>query len=102
MIRILQLQSFYVYRQATDPLIRLSFACSHRPKEWSACQNGEMSFELELEHDELVSIIQGSGRDIVGSFAILGLFNEQIIRFIRSYSDGSNGPTLGSGVMPKT
>jgi len=47
-----------------------------------------MSFELE--YDELASTIRGSGRDNVGSFVILGVFNEQTIRFIKSYTDGKH------------
>ena len=74
-------------RQDADRFITLTSACSHRAKEWSAPQNREMSFDLEC--DELTSTIRGSGRDNVGSFVILGLFNEQTIRFIKSYSDGS-------------
>jgi len=47
-----------------------------------------MSFELE--YDELASTIRGSGRDNVGSFVILGVFNEQTIRFIKSYTNGKH------------
>ena len=42
-----------------------------------------------LEYDELGSTIRGSGRDKVGSFIIVGLFDKQIIRFVKSYTDGS-------------
>ena len=46
-----------------------------------------MSFELE--YDEQQSTIRGSGRDNVGAFVILGLFDEQSIRFAKTYTDGS-------------
>src|SRR5258706_9106106 len=87
MIRILQLQGFYVYVKDAGHLIRLTSACSQRAKEWNTLQNREMSFELE--YDELESTIRGSGRDNVGPFVILGLFDGQSIRFVRTYSDGS-------------
>ena len=45
-----------------------------------------MSFELE--YDEKKSTIRGSGRDNVGAFVILGLFDEQSIRFAKTYTDG--------------
>lgn len=68
-------------------LTSLTSACSHRAKEWNAPQIREMSFELE--YDESESTIRGSGRDNVGPFVILGLFDEQSIRFVKTYSDGS-------------
>jgi hypothetical protein len=44
---------------------------------------------FELEYDEPASMIRGSGCDNVGSFIIVGLFDEQIIRFVKSYSNAS-------------
>ena len=88
MIRILQLQGFYVYvSKMPVNLISLTSTCSHRAEEWNAPQIREMS--LELEYDESESTIRGSGHDNVGSFVILGLFDEQSIRFVKTYSDGS-------------
>ena len=45
-----------------------------------------MSFELEC--DEVASTIRGSGSDNLGTFTVIGLFDEQTIRFVKSYSGG--------------
>ena len=48
---------------------------------------------FELEYDEMASTIRGSGRDAVGAFIIVGLFDGQTIGFVKSYSDGSQRGT---------
>lgn len=48
---------------------------------------------FDLEYDELASTIRGSGRDTIGAFTIVGLFNGQTIGFVKSYSDGSQRGT---------